>query len=165
MKTTIIILTVLVFITGGCEQAAKKQALTIEDFTGKWSYEFLGEIEMQNSSFELILKKDSTQDNTLTGWHCSVVRGGRKIDCTDKDSGEEPSLHGFLRGDTVYLHFHSSWKVEGEAKLYFDPAEQDRSALIWELCKFESKMEDRDNMEHYVPVIDTLQKVIERFKK
>lgn len=158
--TSLIIFIILVPVV--CGAAKRGDSVTIEDFVGRWFYEFIADPEnpeddMINNSFELWLEKDSTQPNALKGWHFSTVRGGRKIDGVD--CSEPPSLHGYLRGDTVYLHFVSTWQVEGEAKLYFDPAAQDQPTLIWELGAFESTKENKDNREHYMPRQKALQKV------
>lgn len=133
--------------------------ITIDNFIGEWKYEYINpedpEDNFRHYSFELRLEKDSIE-NALKGWHCSVVRGGWKCDCAD----EEPSLHGCLKNDTVYLHFVSAWMVEGEAKLYFT---QNKSAIVWELGKYEKTPEGYEckgeSMEHYMPSTDTLQRV------
>ena len=130
----------------------------IEDFVGVWKAEYIMNPadlteDFINSSFELHLEEDNTTENGLKGWHCSVVRGGRKIDCVEYS--DEPSIRGYLQKDTVYLYFVSSWEIEGDAKLYFGSPVQNRPTLIWELGKVEGK-----TMEHYMPQTDTLQRVI-----
>ena len=165
MKKLIIILIAAAFIASSYGLIMKTQTkttigqtVTIEDFIGKWSEEFFSdEDEMLNSSFELYLEKDSTKKNALKGWHCSIRRGGRRIDCVDAEYGEEPSLHGDLKNDTVYLHFVSSFGGEGEAKLYFDKSAQNLSNIIWKVGKYKT--------EHYFPLEETLQKVNKEIQK
>ena len=165
MKKLILILIVVAIIASSYGLIAKKQTktttnqtITIEDFIGKWKVEYIHNPEdltdnLINYRFELILEKDSIAENALKGWHCSVVRGGRQMDCVDREYGEEPSLHGYLINDTVSLHFVSSFGGEGEAKLYFDKSVQNISDIIWELTKYEYQIED------FMPRKDTLQNV------
>lgn len=151
MKKTLIIISSIAAIAGGCGRAKKQTGatggITVEDFVGKWKTEYIHNPDdltddLINCRFELHLEKDTTKANSLKGWHCSVVRGGRQMDCVDKGSGEEPSLCGYLQNDTVYLYLVSSFGGEGQAKLYFDKAAQDRSAVIWKLEKYEYENED-----------------------
>ncbi len=173
MRKITIALGMLAFLAVGCGVLKKihtgttnPPVLTIDHFVGEWRSEFILNPEdltddFINSSFELRLAKDKIKENALKGWHCSVVRGGRRIDCAE----EEPSLHGYLKNDTVYLHFVSSWDVEGEAKLYLDQSAQNQSTVIWVLGGFKNTPQGYEvrgeNMEHYMPVTDTLQRVVQ----
>ncbi len=157
-----LILPLCLFCAFGMPATAQTKPSSIDRFCGTWSSEFIcNEDEMLNSRFELYLEKDSTKKNAIIGWHCSEVRGGRKIDCFDRHS-EEPSLNGYLKNDTVYLHFVSSWEVEGEAKLYFEKSAQNQVTLIWVLGKFENTSQGYENKgvdtEHYMPFNDTLRR-------
>ena len=171
----ILILSFLVFLAISYAASKSTQpettiapAITIKkEFIGIWRSEYIFNPEdltedWENSSFELRLEKDDTKENALKGWHCSVVRGGRKIDCVDND--EEPSIYGYVKNDTAYIHFASAWEVEGKAKLYFNNSAQDQPVLIWDLCKVERIRYDEEyevkGIEHYMPQTDTLLKVI-----
>ena len=146
MKKTVIILSAFVFISGSFGQPTKKQTETkntVGDFVGRWKTEYIHNSEdltddLMNYWFELYLEKDTTKENSLKGWHCAIIRGGRQIDCMEYD--EETNIHGYLKNDTVYLHFINTWDDEVEAKLYFDKSEQNLSYLIWQLDKYEPKL-------------------------
>ena len=154
MQKSIITLTIIALVASSCGLAKKQTKITVENFVGKWKAEYISEDptdDLINYWFELYLEKDTTQENSLKGWHCSAVRGGRQIDCVDKEYGEEPSLHGYLKNDTVYLHFDSSFSGEGEAELYFSESDKNLSNIIWKVSKYK--------IEHHLPLIDTLKRI------
>lgn len=164
MKIVILILPLLAFLLPAKLQA-QGNPVTVDDFVVTWR--FVGfdpedpADDTRHHSFELILEKDSTQKNALIGWHCSSVRGGRKIDCADKEAGDEPSIYGGkLLNDRLFLRFVSSWEVEGYATILLDRLTNPSLVLIWELGKFR-KMRETYNVtgEFYMPQRVTLQKV------
>ncbi len=129
-----------------CAFSGHAQNTQIANFCGTWSCSFVSqENEMQNSTFELLLEIDPTKQNAIKGWHCSVCRGGRRIDCTEKN--EAPSLAGYLEKDTVYISFTSAFGGKGQAKLYLDKSGKQ---LIWKLIKHTG--------ESYFPDYETLEK-------
>ena len=172
MKKAIIVLIFAAFFVGGCVLIPKKQTetareteatnsrtVTIEDFVGEWKAEYIRNREdltdnLLNYWFEIRLEKDAAKENSLKGRHCSVVRGGRQMDCVD--DGETHSLYGYLKNNTVYLHFVSAFGGEGEAKLYFGNTAQ---SIIWELVKYEYKIEN------FIPQNETLRKVNKEIPK
>lgn len=166
MKNKILVLYILTFLAINCSVSQNRyigsvNTPTIENFIGIWRSEYIHNPEdladdLINSSFELRLDKDRTKENSIYGWHCALERGGRKIDYAEH---EESSIHGYLKNDTVYLHFISSWGIEGKAKLYFDNMSKDRSVLIWEVVKLTNIQQGKEP-EFYIPLKDTLQRVI-----
>ena len=186
MKKTAIILSLFALLAGGCSSNQKtiakiqpkdltklpSSAITLESFLGGWSREIRLDVEIRSdvedeegviekdvlfSSFELFLEKDGTKENSLKGWHCAIIRGGRQADCDDYD--DDAPVHGYLKNDTVYLHFVNNWDDEVEAKLYFDKSARNLSAIIWELGRYEPKLR------HFFAEKDTLQKVIGKIPK
>ena len=149
MKTKIFLIAVLVIGLSACGNSTsknKKQAVAgIDRFAGQWSAKFIGDDEMQNRTFSLHLEKDDTKENTIKGRHCSIVRGGRRIDCVETD--EAPSITGTLKNDTVYIQFVSSFGGKGQAKLYFDETGE---KLVWEMGE--------STGENYLPIEDILSK-------
>lgn len=142
-KRRIIIILLSVIALIACSN--RKQAVKIEDFCGVWSSVFIPEEEIQSNSFEIRLEKDSIKENTLKGWHCSVIRGGRRIDCVTPD--EIPTITGYLKRDTVYVNTISSFGGNCRAKIYMIGTEKQ---LVWEMIKYSG--------EHYLP----FKKIMER---
>jgi len=166
MKKLIIILSAAAIIASGFGLISKKQSktvisqtVTIEDFIGKWLYENIIDLDADlfNYRFELYLEKDKTKENTLKGWHCVYKRGGRQIDCDDYN--DEAPIHGYLKNDTVFLHFINNWDDAVEAKLYFGKSNQNLSTIIWELVRYEPKLQP------FFTEKDTLQKVTKEIKQ
>jgi len=169
MQKPFLILFVLALISGSYTQATKNQPQTtndisIEHFVGKWQVEYFLDVEDRTLSdsvidytvvlyrLELNFEKDTTVENTLIGWHCALIREGRQIDCSGKEWGDEP-FRGYLKNDTVYVHFINNWDDEVKAKLYFDQSEQNLLQLIWQLDKYEPKLRSFFNEK------DTLKKI------
>ena len=165
MKKTVMILSLFAFLAVGYGQQTETTStptITLENFLGIWKTEYIHNPEdptddLINHSFELFLSEDHTKENALKGWHCAVIRGGRQIDCDDYN--EEAPVHGYLKNDTVYLHFVNNWDDEVEAKLYFDKSARNLSSIIWELGRYEPKLR------HFFSEKDTLQKVIGKIPK
>jgi len=121
----------------------------ISDFVGEWNARYVRDPnnladDLINYSFDLDLHRSPTAPDSLYGWHCSAVRGGRKIDCVVEEAGNPPSILGRLRGDTLHVSYDSSWTGMGRAKLYF--SDRARRALVWEM----------DDPGPYMPLRDTL---------
>lgn len=111
----------------------------IENFVGCWSYKYISEDnDMLNCSFELNLEIDTLNNEKIIGKHCSIVRGGRKIDCFEKD--DEYSITAHYGNKKLYVDFISSFGGKGKAKIYFDKTNNE---IIWELVSYSG--------EHYLP--------------
>ena len=169
MREITIILSVFVLVVVNYGQTTKKQTettnnITVENFVGKWEVEYFLDVEDRTIPdsvidytvvlyrLELNLEKDTTVENTLIGWHCALIREGRQIDCSGKEWGDEP-FRGYLKNDTVYVHFINNWDDEVKAKLYFEKPAQNLSYLIWELERYGPKLKNFFNEK------DTLQKI------
>ena len=163
MKKTLFIVSILLLTIAHQGQAAKKRKTTVEDFAGTWKSERIHNSEDSTENltfctFELYLVKDAAGINSLKGWHYMVCGNKRR----DVVAGyHEPSLRGYLKNDTVYLHFISAFGGEGEAKLYFDNSDQNRANIIWKLDTYEYDFFEYDyGRDDVMPRIDTLQKII-----
>lgn len=112
-------------------------------FTGDWTYESQ-ETEETSATFALHIK---TKGNRLSGSYCAVSRGGKKIDCVEKDDPD--NISGLIRNDTAYVSFKGNLDVNarGNAKIYFK-----EDVLVWEFIK------ENYNGEFYLPIMAELNK-------
>src|SRR5262249_31084704 len=89
------------------------------DFTGRWvRHEKPGE-----TAFDLTLIQ---RGNTVTGSHCAITRGGRRVDCAEESTGREdrkrrPSILGTVKGRTATVRFESRYdeRAGGTAQLIY----------------------------------------------
>jgi hypothetical protein len=91
-------------------------------FTGDWSYESQ---ETEETSVTFALHK-KTKGNKLSRSYCAVSRGGKKIDCVEKDDPD--NISGLIRNDTAYVSFKGNLDVNARAnaKIYFK-----EDVLVW----------------------------------
>ncbi len=105
---------------------------TSKDFTGTWNYEFnSAENDLLNRTFELKL---INQKENIKGQYCAVAKGGRKIDCNDK---EIYNISGILKNDVAYVDFTGFFdkKAKGKAKIYFEG-----ESIVWEIISVEGEI-------------------------
>lgn len=105
---------------------------TNNNFNGTWNYEFNSdENELLNRTFELKL---SSKKDIIYGQYCAVAKGGRKIDCNDK---QIYNISGIIKNDIAYVDFTGflDKKAKGKAKIYFDG-----ESLIWEIITVDGEI-------------------------
>lgn len=114
-------------------QSKVRDNINIKKFEGVWEYSKTKDGEAW-ADFRLdlaILSKDS-----VTGRYCSIMRGGRKIDCsTDKID----NIRGKLTKDTLNIIFHGLYDENsmGAANLYLSVNED---SLYWQLLNVEGEI-------------------------
>ena len=71
------------------------------NFVDRW----LGDSESDRYYFLLIITHQA--DNKIEGYHNIVALNGHKIDSTDPDWGDTPSITGIIKGNTATITFES----------------------------------------------------------
>ena len=103
-----------------------------KNFTGTWNYEFNSdENDLLNRTFELKL---INQKNIIKGQYCAIAKGGRKIDCNDK---QIYNITGIIKDDIAYVDFTGFFdkKAKGKARIYFEG-----ESLIWEIISVDGEI-------------------------
>lgn len=115
-----------------CSVIPKISNTTNKDFSGTWNYEFNSdENDLLNRTFELKL---INQKDIIKGQYCAVAKGGRKIDCNDKQIF---NISGVLINEIAYVDFTGFFdkKAKGKAKIYFEGEN-----LVWEIINVEGEI-------------------------